>query len=149
MVRARLIASAFAALALLAGCGDDGGDATGSVRVVDAYAPATPNPVGVVYLTIVNDGDTDVTLVGAHIDGVRETVVHTTPFHTVGGQQPAGEVEVPAGTTRSLSPEGAHLMLIGVDGGLVVGDELHVELDFDGADDLTVVAPVVEDGTTP
>ena len=53
-------------------------------------------------------------------------------------------IEIPAGETTVLKPQGLHIMLIGLNQSLEIGDTLEVELEFEGAGSMTVESEVRE-----
>lgn len=51
---------------------------------------------------------------------------------------------LPAGETVTLEPGGYHIMLLGIAEPLALGDQVEVTLDFETADDITLVVEVAE-----
>jgi copper(I)-binding protein len=112
--------------------------------VADAWARATPPgvDVGAAYLSI-HGGDRDDRLLAAAT--VRAKIVE---LHTVideGGvarMRPLEFLDVPAGKRVVLEPQGTHLMLIGLTGPLVAGEELPLRLQFAEAGDIEITVLV-------
>ncbi|MCE3284961.1 MAG: hypothetical protein K0R70_1217 [Steroidobacteraceae bacterium] len=125
-------------LASIAGAGP-----TGELVVKDAWARATPPgaAVAAAYLTIVGGAKGD-RLVGARSDVAAMTQVHAvTEVDGVTRMRPADRVEVAAGATVVLAPNGLHLMLMNLSRPLIVGERIVVTLTFEraGARDVRVV----------
>jgi copper(I)-binding protein len=92
------------------------------------------------FMTITNNGDKDVTLVGGSspIAGIVE-------IHEVinGSMQPmANGLVIPAGESVKLRMGGYHVMLLELDRALKAGEEVEVTLRFSDGTELTVTAPV-------
>jgi copper(I)-binding protein len=58
--------------------------------------------------------------------------------------RPVEKVEIPADSTVKLEPGGLHVMLLGLEKDLVVGDTVEVTLTFSGAGEMTLTAEVKE-----
>ncbi len=115
----------------------------GDLVISGAYARATlPNaPVGGGYLTIVNNGAADDTLVSATSPAAGAVQLHD--MTTANGVMsmrpvPAGGLPIPAGKTVALTPNGLHLMLTDLTGPLVKGQAVPVTLIFARAGAVTV-----------
>ena len=114
------------------------------VTIEDAWARATPPGArtGAVYLTIRNAGEAD-RLVAASSHAAGEVQIHT--HRHEGGMMKMEQLEaleIPAGGEAVLAPGGDHLMLIGLESGLVDGHSIHIELEFAAAGPLQVTVPV-------
>lgn len=103
---------------------------------------------GAAYAQIQNMGDTNLMLIGAS-SGVAETVqLHT---HILDGEvKRMVMVEEPlmiqAGETLTMAPGGVHIMLIGLNAPLSVGDMFTLTLEFEGfSQDMRVMVHSVED----
>jgi len=145
---------ALLSLLALTACGGDSADATDDATVVsanyfgldNAYARAAPaGGASAVYLDVVNDTSSDVTLVSASTDAAGRVEIH----RTEAGQDDLttmtpveGGLAVPAGETVTLAPGGLHVMLLDLQRDLAEGDTVTVELQFEGRSPLTVQAPV-------
>ena len=109
-----------------------------------AWARATPPglAVGAAYLTLTGGSQAD-RLVGASTPRARMVQIHVTvESNGVAGMRESDGVDVPAGRTVVLAPGGTHLMLMGLDGPLVVGQDLPLTLEFEQAGRIEVVAKV-------
>ncbi len=135
------------ALALVAtACGDDDDSASSSPVVADAWIrqPAEGTSATAAYATITNEGDEAITLVGASTPLTDTVELHETMMDdegTMSMQEKEGGYEIAAGASLVMEPGGAHVMLLDVDPAEVTG-EIELTFDFDGADDVTVEAPV-------
>ena len=124
-----------------------GGEATvGDIAVTGAWVrePAEGQTLSAAYATITNNGDADVTLVGASVPFDATVQIHETITGADGSMQmqevPEGFV-VPAGGSFSLEPGGPHIMMIDIDPADIVGT-IDVTMIFDDGTEVTVGAPV-------
>jgi copper(I)-binding protein len=121
--------------------------ATASIRVVQPWVWATPNPrLAAAYFTLQNSGDREVTLLSVsgavaervelhesvEQDGVVRMVPHPEGF------------EVPAGGVLKLERGGKHVMLIGLKAPLAAGSRVGLELSLSDGRRLGVKFPVRE-----
>ena len=144
-MRRALVGTTLALLSLAAAANDVG------VRVIDAWARATPPGAGVaaVYLTILG-GDAADRMVGAKSDRAAMTQVHSvTSSDGMARMREAGRVDVPARTTLVLAPSGLHLMLMNLAAPLVAGERFGVTLTFEHAGPRTVDVAVLASGEAP
>jgi periplasmic copper chaperone A len=105
--------------------------------------PNPARPMTAAYMTLVNEGDTPVTLVGASSKACEVVELHE--MATVDGvmrMRMIQKIEVPARSTVRLEPGGLHLMLIRLTGGLKAGDAVEIELKLEGGESIVVTAPV-------
>ena len=96
--------------------------------------------MGVGYLTITNNGNQPVTLVGAASPRAERVTIHETTEHDgMMRMQPIeGGLSIPAGASVELKPHSYHLMLEQLVEPLKEGESIPLELDFEGAEDMTV-----------
>jgi periplasmic copper chaperone A len=126
-----------------------GGDAVaGDLTVTDAWVrqPAEGQTTSAAYGTITNNGDADVTLVGASVPFDATVEIHETLMGDDGAMQMQEREDgfvIPAGGSFTLEPGGPHIMMIGVDPADIV-DSVEVTMIFDDGTELTVNAPVRE-----
>lgn len=160
----RLVPAAALALALgagLASCGDEeptgSTDPTsetteqaGSVTIGDPWVRATvgaeDTSMSAAFMTIDNDGEQDVTLVGASTEVAAMVELHE--MSMVDGAMamqamPDGLV-VAAGRGKVLEPGGYHVMLMDLQGELAAGDEVELTLQFSDGSEQALTAPVKE-----
>jgi periplasmic copper chaperone A len=148
-----------ASLALLAGCGSDGG----GIAVSDAWARTSPSmaSAGAAYMLISNQGDVDDALIGASVDSsvaatveIHETVAmgsdttmgemgsDTTMSGGMMSMQPVDRIELPAGESATLEPGGYHLMLLDLAEPLEAGETISITLTFEQAGEQVVEAEI-------
>jgi copper(I)-binding protein len=151
--RNKLFIAPIAAAALifsLAACGSDsdGADATSEASTTDVTVtgawirePAEGQTVSAAYGVIANNGEEDITLVGASapIEGTIE--IHETIMEDDGTMSMQERTEgflVPPGGEITLEPGGSHVMIMGIESTEIVGT-IDVTFIFDSG--LEVVAP--------
>ena len=124
-----------------------GGEATvGDITVTGAWVrePAEGQTLSAGYGTITNNGDADVTLVGASVPFDATVEIHETTTDADGTMMmqevPEGFV-VPAGGSFTLEPGGPHIMLIDIDPADITGT-IELTMIFDDGTEVTVGAPV-------
>jgi copper(I)-binding protein len=144
MIRRMFAVAAIAALVAttIAACSDAGAKPT----VADAWARPSMgmDRAGAAYMTITGGGEADA-LVGATSPAATTVEIHETVES--GGamaMQPVERIDIPAGGTVKLEPGGYHVMLIDLTGDLVVGEEIEITLEFEGAGEVKVTAEVRE-----
>ena len=137
---------AFAALFLVS-CNTE--SANGDIEISDAWARATaPGQTGAAaYLTLVNETDADVRLVGVSSD-VGMAALHRTQIENgIASMSPVeGGINIRGGSDERLEPQGDHIMIMGLKEPLQAGGSFTVTLDFEGAEDRDVEVKVVEPG---
>jgi hypothetical protein len=118
--------------------------------VTDAYALAVPlgQPNSAVFLTLTNDSTQSRALV-AGTSPIAEVVEIHKHIHEGGmmRMRPVSRIEVPAQSAVRLQPGGFHIMLIGLKGDLVPGDQVELTLIFDDGTRFRVDAPVRKAGS--
>jgi copper(I)-binding protein len=99
---------------------------------------------GAVFMVLANDGQEADRLVGAKTDVAKVVEIHETKMEgdVMKMQMLPDGIEVPARGEILLKPGGYHVMLIGLQRDLEVGDRFAVELLFEKSDSL-VVEPLV------
>ena len=118
----------------------------GTLMLSDPFTRATlPNaPVAGGFVTIMNMGDTDDTLIAATSDIAGTTEIHTMEMD--GDVMRMSELEdglpIPAGETVTLAPGGFHLMFMQLNTPLVEGETVSVTLTFEAAGDVTLDLPI-------
>ncbi len=139
----KLRTSAFLALScLLAGPLAAHEYTAGSLTIDHPWSRPTPPvvPMGAGYMTITNNGDSDVTLVGASTPRAEAVSIHQNRTHMeMLGMEPMPEgLVIGAGETVELKPRGYHLMLERIDQSLEEGQRIPLTLRFDGAPEVQV-----------
>jgi len=115
---------------------------SGDVKIENPWSRPTPpgTPMGVGYMSITNNGDSDITLVAAETPRAGHISIHETSMKDgVMRMQPVkGGLVVPAGETVELKPHSYHLMLEKLTQPLAEGENIPVTLDFEGAEDMAI-----------
>jgi copper(I)-binding protein len=131
-----------AVLLLGAGCTDRGP----AIRIADPWSRPTGGTLpGVVYLSIVNAGDTPDRLVGLRSDCCETLEIHRTIIeNTRMSMAPVGPqgITVAPGTTVALAPGGYHLMLFGLKEPLRRGMRFEIVLAFEHSGEIPVTVEV-------
>lgn len=136
---ATVLATVLAAVLATGACGtadapaasSGGTDAAASVlTITDPWVKAVDAGMTGVFATLVNDGDTDVTVTGATSDAAATAELHETTVAEDGAMvmKEVASFVVPAGGERVLAPGGDHVMLLGVDDPIEPGEEVEVVL---------------------
>jgi len=132
------------------GCGDPAPPAPDLV-VRDAWArPAVvlegmAVPVNsAAYLTIENRGDAPDHLLEVRFKGARRVELHESfvDERGIASMRPVDSLEVPSGGEARLEPGGLHVMLIGLESTLSVGDSIEIVLRFEVSGEKSVNAVV-------
>lgn len=118
------------------------------IKIVDSFARAS-QPNGAIYLTFMNEGGAADTLVSAQTDAAEAAELHETTVDDKGVAKmtPMETLDLPAGQPVKLEPGGKHLMLIGMEEGVAVGDKISLTLTFEKSDPQTIEVEVIEGGT--
>lgn len=109
-----------------------------------AYATAEGQANGAVFLTLHNPGTTADKLVGASTPVAAMVEMHQSSVDAngVATMTKVDSIEIPAGQQVSLSPDGYHIMLMGLTAPLTEGTPFNVTLDFETAADVTLPVTV-------
>jgi hypothetical protein len=116
---------------------------------VSAFFARATTENGAVYMTLKNEGSDDDALVAAETDVARAVELHQTTIGEgdVMKMQPVPTIPIPAGGSVKLEPGGLHVMLIGLQKELAMGDKINLTLKFEKAEPVTIEAEVRESGT--
>lgn len=134
-----------AALSLMAACASN--ETGPKLSVEDAWARSSPlaEGNGSVYLMIKNQGNEADALVGASTNVSEAVEIHemimegdVMKMRPVEGQR----LEIPAGGQVELKPGGLHIMLLGLNQKLDVGDQIELKLRFEKSGEQTIKAEV-------
>jgi hypothetical protein len=122
----------------MAGSGMSEGESGGMGRA----APGT----GAVFMRLANEGREADRLVGGRTSVAQTVEIHETRMEgeVMKMQMLADGLEIPAEGEVLLQPGGYHVMLIGIERDLAVGDRFAVDLQFEKSGTLTVEAEVRE-----
>ena len=116
------------------------------VMVMDAFARASATSMakaGAVYMTLTNHGATPDRLLGASTQAAASAEVHESlEKDGVATMRPVESLEIPAGGSVQLKPGGYHIMLMGLKAPLKKGDMIMLQLKFEHAGMVDVMANV-------
>lgn len=133
--------------ALLAACSaapNEGGIEISDIRI---NPPLPGQTTGVGFMSVENKGAADRLL------SVSSPVSARIELHThiddggVMRMRKVGGIDLPAGKTVELKPGSYHIMMF--DSDMTLGEDTTVTLDFETAEDLTLVVPIIQRGATP
>lgn len=130
-----------APLLLLAACRPDGP----ALHASDAWVrPAEAGGNSAAYFTLHNAGTVPDRLSGVAANGARAVELHESISDAEGvvRMRPVDAVDVSAGASLAFEPGGYHVMLIGLEQALQVGDTVTLTLRFDGSGEQVMVAEV-------
>ncbi|MBK0326515.1 copper chaperone PCu(A)C [Rhodobacteraceae bacterium F11138] len=134
-------------LAAVAALGLTGAASAADIMVMDPYArSATATSVtGAAFMTLMNHGDQDDTLIAAQSDVAERVELHTHIENEQGVMQMReieGGIPVQAGGEHALKRGGDHVMFMGLKAPLKDGDIIPLVLTFEKAGDIEVDVPV-------
>ena len=114
------------------------------LTVTDPWVRATPgSDVAAVYMTLHNDGDAALRIVGVRSSLAGHAMIHETRLEN--GQsvmRPREPLEIPPHGSVRLAPGGLHVMLHMLAHPLAVGERVPLELLLEGGASVAVSAPV-------
>jgi hypothetical protein len=116
----------------------------GGLAIIGVSVRATTNDVSAAYFTVKNTGPAD-RLLKAVADVTANVQLHEVV--TTGGtakMQPVAGLDVPANGQLELKPGGYHVMLLDLKSPLKQGQTVKLELRFEKAGTITVMAPVTD-----
>jgi copper(I)-binding protein len=116
------------------------------VMVMDAFARASATSMakaGAVYMTLTNHGATPDRLLAVSTQAAASAQVHESlEKDGVATMRPIESLEIPAGGSVQLKPGGYHIMLMGLKAPLKKGDMVMLQLKFEHAGLVDVMANV-------
>lgn len=137
----RFFISMFVCIVLIAACSPGTG-----IEVSKAWMrPAAQGGNGAAYFLIQNRSDGADELTGATSDVAQTLELHESKMEgDVMQMHHAMSVPIEGNTSLEFAPGGWHVMLIGLNRDLNVGDEIQITLKFRDHEDITVTVPVQE-----
>lgn len=134
--------------AILAACsaGDTVDNKLGGIEISEIRfnAPLPGQTTGVGFMTIENNGTAD-RLISASTPVSERVELHThTEENGVMRMRRVEGIDLPAGETVELKPGSFHIMIFNTQ--MAAGDETTLTLDFETAEDVTLVVPVSQRG---
>lgn len=137
--RAALVAAAVTLL-VSACSADDSSTQASQLSVSDAWAKSADEGMSAAFGVITNDGESDVTIVGAHSDASPELQLHEVVDDMM--REVDGGFVVPAGESLTLEPGGFHIMFMDLPQPLIAGDDLTITLELADGSELDFTAVV-------
>lgn len=117
-----------------------------AVMVHDGYARAANPRSGAAFMTLMNSGTVDCTLVSAQTAASEKAELHTSKeVDGVMKMLPADPIIVPAGGQATLARGGDHVMLMGLTKPLANGDQIALTLDLGDCGTIQATLPVDND----
>lgn len=153
------LGAALATLLLLSGCAGTAGatgadsaetaaatpapEAAASITLEEAWVKAADDGMTALFGHLVNEGG-DTTLVAASTEAAEMAELHETVEKdgAMTMRQKEGGFALPAGETFVLEPGANHVMIMGLTGPLLAGEEVTLTLEFEDGSTLEVTAPV-------
>ncbi len=121
--------------------------AEGNITVQDPYVRAVPpgQPNSAAFMTISNQGETPVSVVGATSSVSKVAELHTHVMEDgMMMMRRIDKIDVPAQGSTELKPGGLHVMLIDLTQDLKPGDTVSLTLEFSDGSTQALEAPVRE-----
>lgn len=120
-------------------------DTTNGITITEAWVRNSPmmERAGAAYMVIENSGTADDKLLSVTTEVSTMAELHETK--DVGGKMEMAqvmEIIIPAGGQIELKPGGYHIMLMGMEQGLTVGQKINITLKFQNAGEVVVAAEV-------
>lgn len=115
------------------------------VMVMEPFARASM-PNGAVFMKLMNNGGQDDALVSAQSNVAQAVELHQSKIDENGVMKmsPVPNIPIPAGGSATLEPGGLHVMLMGLNQELSVGDTFSLTLNFEKSGAKTVEVEVKE-----
>jgi len=113
-----------------------------------AWVRATPPGVTTtaIYLTVMNHGSSDISLLSAASEISPKIELHTHKHEDgVMKMQQVESIAIAAGEQTSLKPHAEHIMVFNLNKSLEAGDQITVELAFDNGKTHTIEVPVLKE----
>jgi periplasmic copper chaperone A len=123
------------------------GSLTRDLSVERAWARATPPgvSVGAVYLTLKNRATLADALTGVQSPSAAQAEIHVTRQENgIMSMRRVDTLDLPPGKAVRIEPGGVHIMLLGLNAPLVVGDHVHLTLRFKRHSPVELDVPVRE-----
>ncbi len=122
----------------------------GNLIIKDAWTRATPPNAkgGGAFVSITNNGSEDARLTGAVSGYAKRTEIHEMAVNdgVMKMRKLDDGVVIPAGKTLELKPGSYHIMFMGLNQPIKMGEKLKVTLEFEKAGPVEVTFPVMKMG---
>ncbi len=119
------------------------------IMVMEPWSRPSPMMAGngVIYMTLMNNGNSADVLLGVETDIAETAELHETKMENdVMKMSPLANIKVPASGSAALEPGGMHVMLINLKQELVSGEKIAFTLNFEKSGPMTVEAEIREMG---
>ena len=113
-----------------------------------AWVRATPPGVSTtaIYLTVMNHGISEISLLGAKSEISPRLELHTHKHEDgVMKMQQVESIKIAAGEQTNLMPHAEHIMVFNISKPLAAGEQIKVELAFDNGKTQTIEVPVLKE----
>jgi hypothetical protein len=126
-------------------CGAAPQNTAAKIKVMEPYARAGM-PNGAVFMQVMNQGGQDDMLLSAQTTVAAAVELHESKIDENGVMKmsPVPNIPVPAGGLATLKPGGLHVMLMGLQKELAVGDKFTLTLNFKETGPQTIDVEVTE-----
>lgn len=114
-------------------------------EAVGDMAHGASSGVSAAYMTLVNESDQPVRLVGAQSDAAHLTEIHESRMvDNMMQMRPVEGLDIPAGDEVVLQPGGYHIMFMELTREFVPGEAIIVTLSFDTGDTVNIAVPIYD-----
>jgi len=116
-----------------------------SIEIDDAYVRATPPglPNSAAFLTVKNTTSSDIDIIKASSDIAQNVELHTHDMKDgIMKMYQVPKITVPKNAEVTLKPGGYHVMLIGLNNPLKVGENVALTLELSNGETKTINAPI-------
>lgn len=116
-----------------------------SIEINDAYVRATPPnlPNSAAFMSIKNSSDKDISIIKASSDVSKVVELHTHDMKDgVMKMYQVPKIDILANSQTVLKPGGFHIMFIGLNKALKVGETVTFTIEFSNGESQTITAPI-------
>lgn len=116
-----------------------------NIKVEDPYVRATPPnlPNSAAFMILKNSSDKDISVIKASSDVSKVVELHTHDMKDgVMKMYQVPKIDIPAKGLTTLKPGGFHVMFIGLNQPLKVGNEVTFTLEYSNGETQTITAPI-------
>ncbi|MBF0237930.1 MAG: copper chaperone PCu(A)C [SAR324 cluster bacterium] len=131
----------------ISGCSTSTTQPTSAIHIKNSWVRAVPPnaPASAAYMEIHNTLARDLYLIGGESDISEFVELHTVVHENdMMSMRKIDNIMIPAQGQVLLKPMSNHIMLINLKKSLAPGDQIHLTLKFQDADDLQITIPVQE-----
>ena len=115
------------------------------IKVENPYVRATPPhlPNSTAFMSVINDSNSDIAIIKASSNVSKVVELHTHDMKDgVMKMYQVPQINIPANGKTVLKPGGFHIMFIGLNQPLKVGNEVSLTLEFSNGETKTITAPI-------